>query len=131
MSSTDPIDEVVDSPAEAAEAAEAAPAKVVYSPVKEAPAAKTATSVCTGVVSISALKFESYARNSASVKIVQERLMELGFMDAGADKPGWLSVGTRQALGKYCGCIDKAGCKRDKNELIVSLFKGTTVIVTP
>lgn len=103
--------------------------KVVYTSPDPVPAPKFIGSLLQGTVSIAALKFEAGSRNSASVKIVQERLMELGFMSAGADRPGWLSTGTHEALGKFCGCDQIAGCTKHKNTLIHDLFKGTNVVV--
>ena len=129
-------DEVVDSPVEeaadapdAAEEVAAPPIEVVRTSPKVA--APKNEFVLEGLASIAAVKFESYARNSASVKLVQERLMQLGFMSAGADEPGWLSTGTREALASFCGCGDKSTCSKDKNTLIYDLFKGTKVTVSP
>lgn len=84
------------------------------------------------VVLLSKLVFESRGEmNSNSVRAVQVRLMELGYITAGDDKPGWISAGTVEALEDY---------KKDNaieadsvygEDLIKSLFVGTSVQVLP
>ena len=69
-------------------------------PKKTAPASNAVpTTIPEGLkVELSKVVFESlYERNSRSVGLIQIRLIELGYMSAGADKRGYLSVGTRQA----------------------------------
>jgi hypothetical protein len=53
------------------------------------------------VVLMSKLVFESFEHRSASVSVLQTRLMELGYATAGDDKHGWLSAGTKEALQKF------------------------------
>lgn len=79
-------------------------------------------------VLLSSLKFESYSHNSLSVALVQERLIELGFDDAGSDNRGWLSVGTKKALALYAGLSEDAVAVDDA-ELIKKLFAGTAVTI--
>jgi len=67
------------------------------------------------VVSLSKLVFESKSRNSVSVGLVQFRLVELGFLDAGSDKYGWLSAGLFASL---CG-VWKDGIRRQKRNPLV------------
>ena len=81
------------------------------------------------VVSLSNLVFESKSRNSASVGLVQFRLVELGFVDAGSDKYGWLSAGTMKSLAQFAKTsVDKVNTQDEK--LISRLFEGTSVEVT-
>lgn len=100
-------------------------------PVEE-PKSKNLPSKLSGtkrVVLMSKLVFESKERNSASVGLVQYRLVERGHYDAGSDKYGWLSVGTRKALASFAGVsVEKLNLK-DK-ALIERLFEGTDVEVT-
>ena len=81
------------------------------------------------VVSLSNLVFESKSRNSASVGLVQFRLVELGFLDAGSDKFGWLSAGTMKSLAQFAKTsVEKV--KTQDEKLISRLFEGTSVEVT-
>ena len=77
---------------------------------------------------LSSLKFESNAQNSQSVALVQERLIELSFYDAGSDNRGWLSEGTRKALALYAGLSEDVVVVDDA-DLIKKLFAGTAVEV--
>ena len=80
------------------------------------------------VVRLSKLVFESSERNSASVGLVQYRLVERGHYDAGSDKYGWFSVGTRKALASFAGTsVDKVNLQDET--LIKRLFQGTDVEV--
>lgn len=80
------------------------------------------------VVSLSNLVFESKSRNSASVGLVQFRLVELGFFDAGSDKFGWLSAGTMKSLAQFAKTsVEKVDIQNEK--LISRLFEGTSVEV--
>ena len=77
------------------------------------------------VVSLSNLVFESKSRNSASVGLVQFRLVELGFFDAGSDKFGWLSAGTMKSLAQFAKTsVEKVNAQDEK--LISRLFEGTS-----
>ena len=80
------------------------------------------------VVHTSALVFKSNSRNSVSVGLVQERLLELGFADAGSDKRGWLCEGTMESLAKFAKTtVEK--CNPQDASMISSLFAGTQVKV--
>ena len=78
------------------------------------------------VVSMSKLIFESNAKNSASVAVVQERLIELGHYEAGSDRRGWLSTGTMKSLAGFAKAKE-VNLKDEK--LIKRLFEGTSVDV--
>lgn len=80
------------------------------------------------VVLLSSLILNGYARNSRSVWLVQERLINLGYTDAGTDEQGWLSEGTRSALAEFCGCSVEE-CKVNCKDTITRLFEGTPVQV--
>lgn len=110
--------------------------EVVYVPPTPAPVeepkSKNLPSKLSGtkrVVRLSKLVFESGERNSASVGLVQYRLVELGHYDAGSDKYGWLSVGTKKALASFAGTNAEKLNLQDK-ALIERLFEGTDVEVT-
>jgi len=80
------------------------------------------------VVSLSKLVFNSSERNSASVGLVQYRLVERGHFDAGSDKYGWLGEGTRKSLASFAGIsAEKVNLQDEK--LIKRLFEGTDVEV--
>jgi hypothetical protein len=88
-----------------------------------APAAKNKQ-----VVHLSALVFASNSRNSVSVGLVQDRLLELGFSDAGVDKNGWLGKGTLKSLADFAKTsVDK--CNPQDSTMISKLFAGTSVEV--
>ena len=80
------------------------------------------------VVNTSALVFKSNARNSASVGLVQERLLELGHVDAGSDKYGWLCEGTMKSLAEFAKTSVEKVNPQDES-LIKKLFAGTQVKV--
>jgi hypothetical protein len=80
------------------------------------------------VVDTSALIFKAGSRNSVSVGLVQERLVELGFGDAGSDRYGWLCEGTMKSLAEFASTsVDKVNLK--DASLIEKLFEGTQVRV--
>jgi hypothetical protein len=80
------------------------------------------------VVRTSALVFKSNSRNSVSVGLVQERLLELGFTEAGTDKYGWLCEGTMESLAKFAKTtVEK--CNPQDASMISALFAGTQVKV--
>ena len=80
------------------------------------------------VVSLSKLVFNSSERNSASVGLVQYRLVERGHFDAGSDKYGWLGEGTKKSLAEFAGTsAEKVNLQDEK--LIKRLFEGTDVEV--
>lgn len=68
------------------------------------------------ILSLSALKVDAMAGNSASVQTVQLRLKDLGFDAVVRDKFGRLGEGSVEAINAYrksvgleeCGCFDEA-----------------------
>jgi ribosomal protein L11 len=96
-------------------------------PVVKSKKTTTSSSKLTGVVHLSIIKTHRFQKNSASSALIQERLIELGFADAGSDNRGHLSDMTVKALAKF----DEA----DLNEYLISeatikkLFEGTAVEV--
>jgi hypothetical protein len=67
--------------------------------------------------------------NSQSVALVQERLVELGFFDAGSNNRGWLGAETKKALADFAG-LSVEEVVVDSEELIKRLFAGTQVSVS-
>lgn len=80
------------------------------------------------VVDTSVLIFKAGAHNSASVGLVQERLVELGFTDAGSDMYGWLCEGTMKSLAEFANTSVEEVNPKDAS-LIEKLFEGTQVKV--
>jgi hypothetical protein len=80
------------------------------------------------VVHTSSLIFKSSSHNSASVALVQERLVEMGFADAGSDKYGWLCEGTMKALAYFSNTTVEM-CDPQDASVIEALFAGTQVAV--
>lgn len=84
------------------------------------------------VVLLSKLVFESRGEmNSNSVRALQVRLMELGYITAGDDKPGWISAGTAEALEDYKKDNSIEADSIYGEDLIKTLFVGTSVQVLP
>ena len=78
---------------------------------------------------MSSLEFQAVGKRSLSVAYVQERLLDLGFGEAGSDKRGWLSDGTRKALNEFAGSdVVVSGVVKDI-AVIERLFAGTAVKV--
>ena len=97
--------------------------------VKEAPG--ISSNIPTGAtVHVGKLEINGNSKNSASVRLIQQRLMELGHLSAGADLSGWLSNGTAEALAEFQA---KGKIKADSvisRPVIVALMKGTSATVT-
>lgn len=70
-----------------------------------------------------------FEHNSRSVGVVQIRLLELGYLEAGADKRGYLDDGTLMAISKFAK--DHGFGKTDIQDeaLIRAIFAGTPVTV--
>ena len=80
-------------------------------------------------VSVSKLVYESlFERNSRSVGLVQIRLVELGYMTAGADRRGWLSAGTKEALESYAKDNNIVG-EYNTDAVVRPLFAKTPVTI--
>jgi len=120
---------------EAAPATEAEPEKPEVTPASVAKPAKKKTapvassSKLEGEVVMSALVFQAPMKNSMSVRLVQERLAELGCGAVRRDRPGWLSDGTVEALKCF---QDEAGLEATGDAdaaTVEALMKGTKVKV--
>jgi hypothetical protein len=81
------------------------------------------------VISMSALSLDTLAKNSASVRWIQRRLIELGHYSAGSDLPGHLSAGTLEALEEYA-VKGKSKGEPLSRATIEALFKGTPAKIT-
>ncbi len=106
---------VVEEPAPAVE-----PEPVVKSKKNTAPSSKLE-----GIVSISILKTHASHHNSASSALIQERLIELGFTDAGLDNRGHMSSNTVKALASFDGSDPKTYLPAEAT--VRKLFEGTAV----
>lgn len=82
----------------------------------------------TEVVHTSALVHNSNSYNSTSVALVQERLIELGHVDAGSDRRGHFSDGTFKALAEFAGVTAEKLDTKDA-KVLAKLFSGTSVEV--
>lgn len=80
------------------------------------------------VVHTSALVFKSNSHNSVSVGLVQERLVEMGFVAASSDRHGWLCEGTMEALAAFANTSVEEVNLKDAL-MIEVLFAGTQVRV--
>jgi hypothetical protein len=72
----------------------------------------------------------AFEQNSNSVRSVQTRLIELGYITAGDDKQGWISTATAEALENFKNDNDLEVGMLDE-ELVKALFEGTSVKVLP
>jgi hypothetical protein len=102
------------------------PIKVTSKPAP-APTALTQPGL---VVTCEKIQFESFERNSRSVGLTQIRLVELGYLSAGGDNRGWMSVGTKAALESFMEDKKLLGSCTDE-KVLVALFAGTKVEVRP
>ena len=93
-----------------------------------APAPAPAYDLDEKVVHTSALVFKSNSRNSVSVGLVQERLVEMGFVAASSDRHGWLCEGTMEALAAFANTSVEEVNLKDAL-MIEVLFAGTQVRV--
>lgn len=96
---------------------------------KPEPEPEPVSSVVT--VSVAALEYRAYSRNSASVSAVQDRLAEMGYADARADIRGWLSDGTVMALAAFQGASGLMVSGKATPETVEALMRGTGAIVVP
>lgn len=79
----------------------------------------------TDPVLLSRIVFESTrTRNSLSVKHMQRRLVELGFVEAGADKAGWYSTLTKSAVAEFQKKHDLDSTGIADAQTLKALFKG-------
>lgn len=94
---------------------------------------KSVPTVLTSDIRVSRAKLiyrNQFEHNSRSVGVVQIRLLELGYMDAGSDKRGYLDDGTRLAISKFGKDNGFAGGTDLQDEaLIKAIFAGTPVTV--
>jgi hypothetical protein len=96
-----------------------------------APAIPTELEEGTAVL-LSKLVFEAIGEhNSNSVRALQIRLIELGYITAGDDKQGWISAGTAEALTDYKADTNIEAESLYAEDLVKSLFAGTSVQVLP
>jgi len=70
-----------------------------------------------------------FEHNSRSVGVTQIRLLELGYMDAGADKRGYLDDGTLTALSKFAKDQGFGQVDIQDEAFVKAVFAGTPVTV--
>lgn len=106
------------------------PSASVAKPAKKRTASSVASSALEGEIVMSALVFEAPMRNSASVRLLQERLAELGHGAVRRDRPGWLSDGTVEALKCFQEESSLEVTGEADSETVEALTKGTKVKVS-
>lgn len=82
-------------------------------------------------VSLKALVYLGVPRNSASVKAMQTRLVELGYVEAGGEDHGWFGPHTGAALKRF---QEERGIAEEGlagPETIKALFDGVDVEILP
>ena len=120
------VEEVVHTPAPEVEV-EIEPAVVVVEEVVHTPAPEVLSTERDTVV-LSKLSLASKEKKSKTVALVQNRLIGLGFVQAGEDNIGTFGVNTAKALADYAGC-EVIGCDFTDETMIKTLFSGTAVEV--
>jgi hypothetical protein len=102
----------------------------VAKPSKKKAEPVASSSKLEGGVVLSALVFEAPMPNSASVRLVQDRLAELGHGAVRRDRPGWISDGTVDALKSF---QDESGLEvtgEADAATVDALMRGTKVKVS-
>ena len=120
------VEEVVYTPAPEVEV-EIEPAVVVVEEVVHTPAPEVLSTERDTVV-LSKLSLASKEKKSKTVALLQNRLIGLGFIQAGEDNIGTFGVNTAKALADYAGC-EVIGCDFTDETMIKTLFSGTAVEV--
>lgn len=121
-------DESQEIPAPAVDATHA-PEPVAKPAPRRKPEPAPVTSSVTGTVLLSALTFRAYSRNSASVKILQDRLVELGHTACHADTYGWLTDGTMAALREFQSQHGLSMTGEADRGTVEALMAGTSVVI--
>jgi hypothetical protein len=96
---------------------------------KPEPAPAPVTSNVTGTIVLAALTFRAYSRNSASVKILQDRLVELGHTACHSDTYGWLTDGTMAALREFQSQHGLSMTGEADRGTVEALMAGTSVVI--
>lgn len=76
-------------------------------------------------VVLSALTYQASSRNSASVRVLQDRLAELGHASVRLDRQGWLSDGTVEALREFQSAAGLEVTGEADHDTVVAVLKGT------
>lgn len=77
-----------------------------------------------GVV-LNVLNYQASSRNSASVRVLQDRLAELGHGSVRRDRQGWLSDGTVEALREFQTEAGLEVTGEADHDTVVAVLKGT------
>jgi hypothetical protein len=76
-------------------------------------------------VVLNALTYQAFSRNSASVRVLQDRLAELGHGSVRRDRQGWLSDGTVEALREFQTEAGLEVTGEADHDTVVAVLKGT------
>lgn len=76
-------------------------------------------------VVLSALTYQASSRNSASVRVLQDRLAELGHGSVRRDRQGWLSDGTVEALREFQDASGLEATGEADRDTVEAVMKGT------
>ncbi len=106
-----------------------APEPVAKPAGKRKPEPAPVTSNVTGTIVLSALTFRAYSRNSASVKLLQDRLVELGHTACRSDIHGWLTDGTMAALREFQSQHGLFMTGEADRGTVEALMAGTSVVI--
>lgn len=112
--------------AEVVEEVKPAPTPVSVSP-KRKPSKSSAVESKIGAVEVvlSALTYQASSRNSASVRVLQDRLAELGHGSVRRDRQGWLSDGTVEALREFQDASGLEATGEADRDTVEAVMKGT------
>ena len=114
----DYVDEVFDTTTEMQEAPK--PKKVKIPVVPESKGEKFPAAV-----RLEALVFRARMKNSQSVRLVQQALIEQGYTEAAGDVQGWLCEGTQAALARFQTEHGLTGGGIPGEATIATLFEGS------
>ena len=111
---------------EVVEEVKPAPTPVSVSP-KRKPSKSSAVESKIGAVEVvlSALTYQASSRNSASVRVLQDRLAELGHGSVRRDRQGWLSDGTVEALCEFQDASGLEATGEADRDTVEAVMKGT------
>jgi len=93
---------------------------------------KSVPTVLTSDITVSRSKLiykNMFEHNSRSVGVTQIRLLELGYVEAGADKRGYLGDGTLTALSQFAKDQGLGQVDIQDEALVKAVFAGTPVTV--
>ena len=111
---------------------EEAPAEKKSAPKGKKIDPKSVATVLSSDITVSRAKLiykNMFEHNSRSVGVVQIRLLELGYVEAGSDKRGYLDDGTLMAISKFAKDNGFGQTDLQDEALVKAIFAGTPVTV--